>query len=151
MYIDRQVICQYIIHLFPVVGVPPRIYFLWQGFPPGRKRFFFGLLTFLRWWRNGWRPRRQTTGGRGWEHCIKCPNKGSRALQINISQTSDVFEDHRVGMHQVLNIGTGRRSRKHVWKLLWRSTTWSHLHRVKDKLWGRKWPYRWNSGGILVT
>jgi hypothetical protein len=24
-------------------------------------------------------------------------------------------------VHQVLNIGTGRRPRKHVWKLLWRS------------------------------
>jgi hypothetical protein len=25
-----------------------------------------------------------------------------------------VLEHHRVGVHQVLNIGTGRRSRKHV-------------------------------------
>ena len=35
-------------------------------------------------------------------------------LEIKISPTSDVFEDHRVGVHQVLNIGTDRRPRKHV-------------------------------------
>ena len=32
-----------------------------------------------------------------------------RVLQINISPTSGVLENHRVGVHQVLNIGTGRR------------------------------------------
>ena len=28
-------------HLFPVAGVPPRIYFPWQGSPPGRQTIFF--------------------------------------------------------------------------------------------------------------
>ncbi len=94
--------------LFPLAGVPPR----------QTKIFFCG--SWFSWWRNGWRPRSQVTGGRVWEHCRKCPRKGSRALQINISPTSGVLEHHRVGVHQVLNIGTGRRPRNNVWKLLWR-------------------------------
>ena len=28
-------------HLFPVAGVPPRIYFPWQGSPPGRQTILF--------------------------------------------------------------------------------------------------------------
>ena len=33
-------------NLFPVTGVPPWIYFPWEGFPPADKRFFFFLLGF---------------------------------------------------------------------------------------------------------
>jgi hypothetical protein len=39
VYIDRQVIRQSIMHLFPVAGVHPRIYFPWQGEPPDRHDF----------------------------------------------------------------------------------------------------------------
>jgi hypothetical protein len=46
IYIGRQVIRQSIMHLFPVAGPPPRIYFPWQGSPPGRQRFFFVTLRF---------------------------------------------------------------------------------------------------------
>ena len=47
IYIGRQVIRQSILYLFLVSGVPPRIYFQWQGFPPADKRFsFFRLLGF---------------------------------------------------------------------------------------------------------
>ncbi len=150
-------------HLFPVAGFPPwRIYVPWSGSPPDRQICFCDIINFIinfLWllgfpdeeMRNGWRPRNQTTGGRVWEYSRKCPTQTSRVLQINISPTSDVLENHRVGVYQVLNIGTGRRSRKNVWNFLWRSTTRSQIHRVKVKMWGRKWPYRWNSGGILAS
>jgi hypothetical protein len=110
IYIDRQVIRQSIMHLFPVAGSTPG--FISRGRPPDRLADdFFPPLLGLSWWRNGWRSENQTTGGRVWEHYRKCPNKGSRAFQIIISPTSGVLEDHRVGVHQVLNTGTGRRPR----------------------------------------
>jgi hypothetical protein len=60
------------------------------------------IVSLVFWWRNGCRPWSQTTGGRVWEHCRKCPSKGSRTLQINISPTSGLLEHHRVGESEAL-------------------------------------------------
>ena len=114
IYIGRQVIRQSIMHLFPVTGVHPRIYFPWQApWQTGRETiFFFPFGVFLM---------------KKWLETTKPDNRGEslRSIQevskVRITSVADHYftnlwrvEHHRVGVHQVLNIGTGRRPRKHV-------------------------------------
>jgi hypothetical protein len=63
-------------HLFPVEGVPPRIYFPWKGSPPSRQLEDFFFVTL------GLAPDEEMVGDRllmkKWLETVKSDNRGGR-------------------------------------------------------------------------
>jgi hypothetical protein len=76
------------------------------GVPPRRKRFFFSTLGISSRDDEEMVDDREVRqpGGEFENTGGSVQVKGSRVLQINISPTSGVLDDHRVGVHQVLNV-----------------------------------------------